>query len=61
MRVILMSDELGDSCTNAIDKWFLWDLIDQTMIDESVKFLQNIVRYSTGEDVVAEPDIGLSV
>lgn len=61
MRVILMSDELSDSGANAIDEWLLWDLADQTMIDVGVKILQDIVRYSAGEDAVAEPYIGLSV
>ena len=61
MRVILMSDKLSDSGTNAINKWLLWNLIDQATINIGVKFLQDIVRYSTGENIIAEPDIGLSV
>lgn len=61
MGVILMSDELCDSGANAIEEWLLWDLTDQTMIYVGVKFLQGIVRYSAGEDVVAKPYVGLSV
>lgn len=61
MCVIFMSYKLGDSRANTISERFLWDLIDHTLINISMEVLQDIVRFSACENIIAESYIGLCI